>query len=52
VFKGWHDAGSFDFVIEVGEQSKAMPRLALRATQDRGSGGLAVSDPRGSRRPA
>jgi len=45
VFKGWHDAGSFDLVIEVGEQGKAMPRLALRATQGRGSGGLAVSDP-------
>jgi len=44
VFKGWHDATSFDLVVEVGEQSKSMQRLALRASHDGGHWRLAASD--------
>ena len=40
VFKGWHDAQTFDLVFEVGEQSKSMLRLAMRLA--RGSGGWQV----------
>ena len=37
VFKGWHDAQSFEFVIEIGEQGKSMARLAAAlARVDRG----------------
>ena len=44
VFKGWHDATSFDLVVEIGEQSKSMQRLALRASHDGGHWRLAASD--------
>ena len=44
LFKGWHDIGSFDLVLELGEQRKAMPRLALRAQQDSSGWRIAASD--------
>ena len=45
VFKGWHDASAFDVVVEIGEQSKSMARLALRIGRDAQSWQLGASDP-------
>jgi hypothetical protein len=44
VFKGWRDARAFDLVIEVGEQRKAMPRLALELAEADGSWRLGTGD--------
>jgi len=44
VFKGWHDANSFDLVFEIGEQSKSMVRLAMRLKQGSGGWQLAAGD--------
>ena len=45
VFKGWSDATSFDVVVEIGEQSKSMARLALRIGRDAQVWKLGASDP-------
>jgi hypothetical protein len=44
VFKGWHDANSFDLVLEIGEQSKSMVRLAMRLTRSGGNWLVAAGD--------
>lgn len=44
VFKGWRDARSFDFVVEIGEQRKSMARIALSASERPGHWQLAASD--------
>lgn len=44
VFKGWHDPLSFGLVIEIGEQSKSMPRLALSVSGNGGIWRLEASD--------
>ena len=45
VFKGWHDAAAFDLVFEIGEQSKSMPRLAVRLRSDSGHWCLEAGQP-------
>jgi hypothetical protein len=45
VFKGWHGDGAFDVVLEIGEQRKAMVRLALEASLKDGGWRLAAGDP-------
>jgi hypothetical protein len=45
VFKGWHGDGAFDVVLEIGEQRKAMVRLALEASRKDGGWRLAAGDP-------
>jgi hypothetical protein len=45
LFKGWHDAASFDLVVEIGEQRKAQERVALRFVLDAGRWRLASSNP-------
>jgi hypothetical protein len=44
IFKGWHDAQSFDLVFEIGEQSKSMVRLAMRLASSHGGWQIAAGD--------
>jgi len=44
VFKGWHDNSAFDLVVEIGAQSKAMQRLAIRLAARGEDWTLAASD--------
>jgi len=44
VFKGWHDARSFDLVFEIGGQSKSMVRLAMRLTRSGAAWEVAAGD--------
>jgi hypothetical protein len=44
VFKGWHGANELDLVIEIGEQGKAMPRLAISLAQRDGAWQLGAGD--------
>lgn len=45
VFKGWRGAAAFDVVIEVGEQSKSMARLAARISASAAGWQVAASSP-------
>ena len=44
VFKGWQDASHFGLVIEIGDQGKSMPRLAISLNDTGGVWRLDASD--------
>ena len=44
VFKGWHDVAQLDLVIEIGEQSKSMARLAASVELQEGQWRVSASD--------
>jgi hypothetical protein len=44
VFKGWRDAHTIDFVVEIGAQGKSMARLAASLRENDGRWQLAASD--------
>jgi hypothetical protein len=45
VFKGWHDAASFDLTIEMGDRDERSPPIAVRTTLAASSWRAAASEP-------